>query len=91
MKPTVSRWSQTWLPVLTTSTPAAELVADLLGDAETGGGVLAVDDDEIESEFPPQARHMLDDDVTTRPPNDIAAKEEAHATTAVATGRSPLL
>jgi hypothetical protein len=34
---------------------------------------------------------MLNDDVTTRSPNDIAAKKEAHATTAVATGRSPLL
>ena len=42
-----------------------ELVADLLGDAEAGGGVLAVHDDEIEPELASQARHMLNDDVAT--------------------------
>ena len=34
---------------------------------------------------------MLDDDVAARAPDDIAEEEKAHATTAVATGRSPLL
>src|SRR5262249_52987159 len=55
-----------------------ELVADLLGDAESGGGVLAVDDDEIELELAPQARHMLQHDVSTGSPDDIAAEEKAH-------------
>ena len=38
-----------WLPEVITSTPQLEqLVADLAGDAEAGGRVLGVGDDEID-------------------------------------------
>src|SRR5262249_42868665 len=61
-------------------TGGVELVADLLGDAEPSGGVLAVDDDEVEPELASQARHMLQHDVAPGAPNDIAAEEQAHGT-----------
>src|SRR5262249_60968668 len=57
-----------------------EFVADLLGDAEAGGGVLSVHDDEIEHEFAPQPRHMLEHHVPPGPPDDVAAEEQTHET-----------
>ena len=46
MKTSASRWSQEWLPSVTTSAPASMSSSiDRLGDAEAAGGVLAVDDD----------------------------------------------
>src|SRR5262249_9631875 len=56
-----------------------EVLADLLGDAEAGGGVLAVDDDEVEPQLAAQPRHMLDDHVAARPADDIPTKKYAHS------------
>src|SRR5207248_8313354 len=50
-----------------------ELAADLVGDAEAGGGVLAVDDDEIEGELSPEPRDVLGDDGAAGPADDVAA------------------
>ena len=56
-----------------------EFAADLVGDAETGGGVLAVDDDEIEGELSPEPRRVLGDDGAAGPADDVAAQQNPHA------------
>ena len=56
-----------------------ERLADLDRDAETGGGVLAVDDERIELQPLAQFGRALDQDGTARSPDDIADVEQAHA------------
>jgi len=55
-----------------------ELVADRFGDAEAAGGVLAVDDDEIE--LPPlaQSRQAADQRRAPGPADDVADEQEPH-------------
>ena len=67
------------MPDVITSTPQLEdLVADLARDAEAGGGVLGVGDDEIDlmvvDERPDAAPHQL----AARPADDVADEEDAH-------------
>src|SRR5579859_2362813 len=60
------------------SASGIKLVADLLGDPEPAGGVLAIDDDEVESELAAQARQLLD---RRRPPgaaDQITEEKESH-------------
>ena len=60
-----------------------EVVVDRLGDAETAGGVLAIDDDEIERPVADQAREVLEnrgaaglaDDVADEKDTQLAAPE----------------
>jgi hypothetical protein len=55
-----------------------EALTDLVGDAEPGRRVLAVDGDEVEGEGITQARNFLDHRVAARPTEDIAAKKHPH-------------
>ena len=48
------------------------LAQDFLGDAEAAGGVLAVDDDEIELVVGDQRRQPLDHGIAAGPPDDVA-------------------
>ncbi len=58
-----------------------KLLADLVGDAEAVRRVLAVDDDEIESEGTPQVRLLRHHGIASRAPNHVAAKQQPHAET----------
>ena len=55
-----------------------ELVIDRLGDAEPAGGILAVDDDEIELPVGDQRRQALLHDSASAAPDDVADKQDAH-------------
>ena len=63
-----------------------ELGADLVGDAEAMRRVLAIDDDEIERELTPEARHMRDHNLAARAADDIAAEQEPHARSVLVAG-----
>ena len=56
-----------------------QFVVDRFGDAEAAGGVLAVDDDEIELPFGDQAGQPLDDDCAPGAADHVADEENAHA------------
>ena len=55
-----------------------ELVADRLGDAEAAGGVLAVDDDEIEPPARAQRRQAVDQRRAAGAPDDVADEQQPH-------------
>jgi hypothetical protein len=55
-----------------------QLGADLGGDAETRRGVLAIDDDKIETELLAQLRDVPDHGLAARPSNDVAAEQNLH-------------
>ena len=54
----------------------AEIVEDGFGEAEAAGGVLAVDDDEIEPPAGAQNRNLLEDGGAARPADDVANEEQ---------------
>ena len=56
-----------------------ELFEDRLGEAETAGGILAVDDEEIELPARPQQRRLLNDRRATGTPDNIADEQEPHS------------
>ncbi len=56
-----------------------DLGADLLRDAEAAGGVLAVDDDEIEREIAPQPRQRRDRRCAAGAADEIAEKQDTQA------------
>ena len=56
-----------------------EFVVDRLGDAEAAGGVLAVDDDEIELPVAHQPGQALEQDGAAAAAHDVADEENAHA------------
>ena len=56
-----------------------ELLQDGLGDAEAAGGVLAVDDDEIELIARYQLRQAFDDRIAAGASDDVAEKEKTHS------------
>ena len=55
-----------------------QLVVDDLGDAEAAGGVLAVDDDEVELPVFDQAGQALVDDRAPGAPDNVADEEDTH-------------
>ena len=55
-----------------------ELFADLAGDAEAAGRVLAVDDDEIGIQLLAQRRQVREHGVAPRSSDDVAAKQNLH-------------
>ena len=55
-----------------------EFAAEALGQAESAGRVLRVDDDEVEREFVAQRRHVLLDGVAARAADHVAAKQDVH-------------
>ena len=55
-----------------------ELLADRLGDAEPAGGVLAVDDDEIEPPARAQARQAVDQRRAAGAADDVADEQQPH-------------
>ena len=63
-----------------------ELFEDRLGEAETAGGVLAVDDEEIELPARPQQRRLLNDRRATGPSDDVANEQEPHSALAYEDG-----
>ena len=79
------------MPEVITSTPQLEeLVADLARDAEAGGGVLGVGDDEIDRVVVDEGRQALPDELAPGPADDVADEEDAHAEEiAPAGGRRP--
>ena len=54
-----------------------ELATDLVGDPEPGGGVLAVDDDEIERQLAAQSRQVAGDGSAAGASDDIAAQQDS--------------
>ena len=69
-----------------------QFLVDRLGDAETAGGVLAVDDDEIERPVADHARQMFGDRGAPRPADDIADEKNTqdHDSPEIEGPRSPL-
>lgn len=55
------------------------LEKDIFGDAEAAGGVLAVDDDEVQHEVTDQPRKTLPDRRAARLANHISQKQKPHA------------
>ena len=55
-----------------------EFLADTLGDAETMGGVLAVDDDEVEAQAFPQVGNVVQDRLAAGFADHVAAKQYLH-------------
>ena len=55
-----------------------EFACDLVGNADAAGGVLAVDDGEIDGKSRPKARQMFLDPVPSGAADDIAEKENFH-------------
>ena len=55
-----------------------EFLIDRLGDAEAAGGVLAIDDDEIERPVADHAGQMLRDGGAPGPADDVADEKNAH-------------
>ena len=54
------------------------LPADIGGDTEAVGRVLAVDRDEIEIEPAPQVRQIFDDRIAAGPADNVAAIQQSH-------------
>ena len=61
-----------------------QLLQDLFGDAEAAGGVLAVDDDEVEAMLCDQAGELRCDRGAAGTPDDVAEEEQPQATTSAA-------
>src|SRR3546814_4040932 len=59
-------------------TGLVKLRADLVGDAEAVGGVLAVHDDEIERQAPAEVREVLGHDGPSGSADGVTAKENVH-------------
>ncbi len=59
---------------------AEDLVGGILGDAEAGGGVLAVDHHEIEVQAAAEARQMVAETLTAGPAHHVAEESKAHQT-----------
>ena len=57
-----------------------EILIDRLGDAEAAGGILAVDDDEIELPVGDQAGQALQHDRPAAAPHHVADKQNSHIT-----------
>src|SRR3546814_13824431 len=55
-----------------------KLAADLVGDTEDGGRVLAVHDDEVEAEALAQPREMHRNSIAARPTDHIPAQQTSH-------------
>src|SRR3546814_221046 len=55
-----------------------KLAADLVGDTEAGGRVLAVHDDEVEAEALAQPREMRRNSIAARPADHIPAELNSH-------------
>jgi hypothetical protein len=55
-----------------------EFAADLVCDAEAGGGVLAIDDDEIEGQLAAETRQVFDHARPSRAAHDVAAEQNSH-------------
>ena len=55
-----------------------EFAADLVCDAEAGGGVLAIDDDEIEGQLAAETRQVFDHARPSRAADDVAAEQNSH-------------
>ena len=55
-----------------------EFLRDGLGDAETAGGVLAIGDDEIERQIPPQDGDMFGDGGAAGAADDVADEQKTH-------------
>src|SRR3546814_2701196 len=55
-----------------------KLAADLVGDTEAGGRVLAVHDDEVEAEALAQPREMRRNSIAARPADHIPAEQNSH-------------
>ena len=71
------RWSQTWSPRVTASTPDSRSERAIgAGYAGAGGGVLAVRDHEVEALLAPHARHPLLDDLAAGLSHDVAYEKE---------------
>ena len=64
------------------------VVEDILGDAEAAGGVLAVDDDEIEPEVRDQAGQPVPDRGAAGTAHHVAEEEKSHDAASNAGGRS---
>ena len=56
-----------------------EILIDRLGDAEPAGGVLAIDGDKIELPVAHEARQALQHHRAATAADDVANKENAHA------------
>ena len=54
-----------------------QFLIDRLGDAETAGGILAIDDDEIERPVPDHAGQMFRDGGAPGPADDVADEKNA--------------
>src|SRR5271166_6591061 len=59
-----------------------KLLEDRFGETEAAGGVLSIDDDEIEAPALAQERNLLDDRRAPRTSDDIADEEETHSAVA---------
>ena len=55
-----------------------ELAADILGDAEAAGGILAVDDDAVERPEPAQLGQVLADRGAAGAADHVADKQQPH-------------
>ncbi len=76
----VSRWSQTWSPVVITATPQrSRSIADLCGDPASSGGVLAVHDNEIDATLFQEDGNHTSDGVSARFTNNVSEKKYAHS------------
>jgi len=61
------------------SARVCQVAVDLLGDAETTGSVLGIDDHAIQRPALPQLGKPIANDGSARTPDHIAKKENAHA------------
>src|SRR3546814_5347340 len=68
-----------------------KLAADLVGDTEAGGRVLAVHDDEVEAEALAQPREMRRNSIAARPADHIPAEQNSHEPYAFLAGCAPPL
>src|SRR3546814_11457394 len=68
-----------------------KLAADLVGDTEAGGRVLAVHDDEVEAEALAQPREMRRNSIAARPADHIPAEQNSHEPYAFLDGCAPPL
>ena len=56
-----------------------QLAIDRLGDAETTGGILAIDGDEIELPLVDQSRQAIEHDLAPAAAHDVADEKNTHA------------
>ena len=76
----ISRWSQTWLPVVMQSTPASCSSAQILAVMPKPAAAFSpLTDHEIEAELAAQPRHFLGHRIAAGAADDIAAEQNLHA------------